>query len=375
MAANPSTEAEVLLVLAGDRDWRTRAAVAARQDAPAAAHLMLINDRAWQVIYTLGDNPAVDLEVWRAVATEGSKDLRAYLAGQPFLPLEIARLMLDAPETEVRRTLASQSPHREVLDVLFADPSPVVRCDALRNSLVSHADTDRAVHDRDPVVRGVAVSHLPIRAADLDELIQDRSEFVRSEARARRSSSTTGPDGRLQDPFEELGEEDALVESLAESIAETLRLESGLPRTPSEVAHWPVTPRKPTMKWFKLFSQFHPATDEIPEHVVRLWKIAHMVDRDPDWIAWWEPAPYRVLDLSLGVFGPPGNWPDAEGGTLYASIAGDMTDEAEAAVEAMTEDAANRFFCEWTYRHLEVTLRSVASHCGLSLPPALPELH
>ena len=372
MAANPAAEADVLLLLAGDRDWRTRAVVAARRDAPAAAHRLLINDRAWRVLYTLSENPAVDLEVWRAIATEGSRDLRASLAGQTFVPLEIAQLLLQAPETDVRRALASQTPHREVLDVLLADPNTGVRCDALLNSSVSHADTDRAVRDRDATVRGVTVAHLPVRDVDLDRLLQDRSEFVRHEAADRKASSKVGPDGRLQDLSERLSEEDALLQSIADSIAAAMGPVPGLPKTPSEVAHWPASPRKPTMTWFKLFSQFHPGSHEIPDLIVRLWKVARLVNRDPAWITWWEPAPYRVLDVSFGPAGPPGNRPPADQDTLYASIVIDENDDVEAATAGMTEDAADQLFYARTCGQLEVTLHDLADDLGLSTPPTLP---
>lgn len=372
VAANPAAEAEVLLLLAGDRDWRTRAAVAARRDAPAAAHRLFINDRAWQVLHALSENDAVGLEVWRAIVAEGSRDLRIFLAGQTFVPLEIAQLLLLAPETDVRRALATQTPHREVLDVLLADPSTGVRCDALSNSSVSHADTDWAVRDREATVRGVAVAHLPVRDVDLERLLKDRSEFVRHEAADRRASSKVGPDGRLQAPLERWSEEDALVESIADSIAAAMGPVPGLPRSPSEMAHWPATPRKPTMKWLKLFSQFHPATDEIPDLIVRLWKVARLVNRDPAWIRWWEPAPYRVLDVSFGPVGPPGNRPPADQDTLYASIADNENAEVEAAMAAMTEDAANQFLYARTCRQLEVTLHDVAYGLGLTTPPALP---
>ena len=360
----------MLVLLAKDRDWRTRATVAARRDAPAAAHRLLIHDRVWQVTYALGDNPAVDIEVWRTIAAEGSKELRASLAGQPFLPLDVARLFLQAPETEIREALASQTTHREVLEALLADPHPSVRGDALRNDLVTHADVDRAVQDRNYLVRGLAARHLPIRRVDLERLLQDRSEFVRDEAAGRRASAfTMGTDERLRGLFDR-------SQMAGADQAEVNEVDLGSPLTfsPTQMAHWPVTPRKPTMKWFKLFSHYRPASDEIPAFVERLWTVASRVDRDPEWISWWKPAPYRTLDISFGPAGPPGNLPAPDEEVLCWPLRVPAKVDVEAVVQTMSEDAQEDFFTSWTYQQLSVALDDIAHLLGLPTAPPLPSL-
>jgi hypothetical protein len=362
VAANVATAPDVLVLLAGDRDWRTRATIAARRDAPAAAHRLLIHDRVWQVTYALGDNPLVDIEVWRLICTEGSKNLRAYLAGQPFVPLEIARLLLQAPETEVRETLASQTTHREVLEVLLADPHAGVRADALRNDLVTLADVDKAVQDPSYLVRGLAARHLPIRSVDLERLLQDRSEFVRDEAAGRRASGITiGPDRRLRGLFDR-----------TDLVGVDLDPPPGF--SPTQMAHWPATPRKPTMKWFKLFSHYHPASDEIPAFVERLWKVAGQVDRDPAWIAWWETTPYRALNISFGPAGPPGNLPAPDDQVLSWPLHFPAEADIEEVVRAISKDAQEDFFTDWTYEQLSVAVKDIARAVGLPATPPLPSL-
>lgn len=40
---------------------------------------------------------------------------------------------------------------------------------------------------------------------------------------------------------------------------------------PITLARWPSTPRKPSTRWFRLFSQYRSASDEVPPHVLRFW--------------------------------------------------------------------------------------------------------
>ena len=108
-----------------------------------------------------------------------------------------------------------------------------------------------------------------------------------------------------------------------------------------------------------MFWQYRPASDEIPEHVARLWPVAARIDRDPAWTAWWEPAPYRLLDVSY-VVGPPGDRAGRDDDTWYASLAlgpDDTVDEVAA-----------------THRRLGAALGRVARELGLADPPDLPPL-
>ena len=74
--------------------------------------------------------------------------------------------------------------------------------------------------------------------------------------------------------------------------------EPATPRfTPADLAHWPTTPRKPATKWLKIDGNYSPSQDEIPPHVLWLWRIAKAIDSDPAWIEWWSTSPVATLEL------------------------------------------------------------------------------
>ena len=345
-AANPSTPGEVVGTLASDRDWRTRAVVAARRDVPAAAQIALIGDRNWRVRYALASNRDADPTVWRALTLAADRDTRQVFAQHDWLPEDIAYTLADDEAKDVRHSLASQTPHPAVLARLLDDPHPDVRSAGLQNRLVTVDQVIRASLDRQAVVRAAAATHELLPTADRQRLTTDRSELVRESAAIDPSSVRFG---RL-DEDEEMDLTD-----------------------PAILAHWPATPTKPSTNWFRIFDNYRPATDEIPPHVIRFWRLAVAVDRDAAWRSWWQPADLVRLDLWVGA-GADALQLERRGDSLHAKASSaelwrlTRHDPPVGSSVGDFDDLVDRLLREQLVRLLEV----VAHQYGLARPPPLP---
>ena len=86
-----------------DRDWRTRAAIAARSDIPTSGGAALVDDNNWQVRCALGSKQYSGPAVWRAIADAPGTDIRVVFAQNAWVPLDISRALMRAdPVTNVR---------------------------------------------------------------------------------------------------------------------------------------------------------------------------------------------------------------------------------------------------------------------------------
>ncbi len=75
-----------------DRDWRTRAAIAARADIPTSGGAALVDDNNWQVRFALASNQYSGPAVWRAIADAAGTDIRVVFAQNAWVPLDISAL-------------------------------------------------------------------------------------------------------------------------------------------------------------------------------------------------------------------------------------------------------------------------------------------
>ncbi len=285
--------------LTGDRDWRTRAVIAARPEVPATVTVGLVDDRAWQVRFALAANHHSDPDVALAITRAADNRIRMVLAQNTSLPEDVAHLLADDPHKDVRSMLAASTAHREVLERLLVDPRPDVRSAALHNPLVTTADLDRAAHD-------------------------------------------TRPDGEPLDLTD-----------------------------PQVLAHWPVTPSKPSTRWFRIFSQFRPGSDEIPDYVAWFWRYSRRIDGDSAWASWWAAAEADRLDVAITPGRTRSTSIERDGRTLYVTAFSPETWEVlhRAEKESDSEMLEVR---ELYLQALRAALNDVATWCDVREPPPLP---
>lgn len=333
VAANPNTPADVAANLASDRDWRTRAAVATRADVPADVLVSLVEDRVWQVRFTLAENKHASPTVWEAITRAPDTDVRMVLAQQTWLSVDVAMQLARDTAKDVRQGLAATTTHPEVFAVLTDDAHQDVRAAALDNlTLVTADHLAAASRDSSPVVRSRAASSPALAPEDRQRLMKDRSRFVR----------------------------DSIEMALAApALPETLDLE--LPEidltNPQTLANWPVTPRKPSTKWFMAYPHLRPASDDIPEEILHYWKLAAAIDADPAWIAWWSHTDAARLEL-VGA--------GHLGGRVEIQERGDI-------VWALTDGRLRNWSAVEVAREVQDVLGVVAETLHLPPPPPLPD--
>ena len=353
MAANSHVSADVLTDLASDRDWRTRAAVAARPDLPTPAGAALAEDKIWQVRFALAHNQNSGSAVWHAITEATRTDIRMVFAQQPWVPLDISELLCADRAKDVRENLAIRSTHRTVLDRLLADDYDGVRAAAIRNRLITEHDVVAAASDRQPVVRAAAAHSPLLPSSERSRLLADRSHYVRQAAQQ-------GPWYRGSDEPEEspVGAEEA--PDLTD---------------PQAMADWPATPSKARTKWLKLYSQYRPTQDEVPPHVAWFWRYSERIDRDPAFIQWWSGTSTEKLYLHLAPL-PTRRYeatPHADGLFIAAGVPG-LTTLQDAEIPELDENDPQLVdrVVDFLMPALENALARAGQELGLGPPPPLP---
>lgn len=351
-AANSSTPADAVAQLGSDQDWRTRAVVAARGGIPADVHLGLISDKVWQVRYALADNPHADPTVWVAMARTASSDTRTVFAGNRWLPEEIAQILADDPDSDVRRVVASVTPYRNILDRLVDDPDPGVRLYSLGNPLITAQQVIDASHDRVAFVREGVATHRLLPAADRRRLASaDRSVHVRRAAAEAQAQIRSRIPDRMRPEDDELP---ALTDPLV-------------------LARWPSTARKPSSRWFAMFSQYRPGSDQIPDHVQRFWQLARRIDTDPAWQAWWRPAGIARLEVRIDA-GPGAPHLVRRGDILYAFTSSQpLLERVEGTSTQTLHQPDPALIYQLMLDELHDLFGEIAGQLSLAPPPPIPK--
>ena len=205
VAQDPSTSQMALIDLASDPSAVVRKAVATRTDAPAQAlrpltrdHdrdvreavarnpsasvgnlLRLVKDADRWVRWAVAGNPASDESIRRVMVQAPDKELRGLLAETRDLEPELAARLVDDVSPEVRERLATHTHDTDVITALMADRTARVRKGLARNPRTTTAQ--RSTLAQDPVVdvRVALVLAVELDEADLRRLVDDRSVQVR----------------------------------------------------------------------------------------------------------------------------------------------------------------------------------------------------
>lgn len=127
VAVNPHTSTEVLNRFVTDRDWRTRAVVAALPSRPGLDRTDLRDDSNFEVRAALAWNRKLTAEERVKAGRSIKQDVRYMLASHPDSSLQDAEAFILDPSTEVRTILAENTPHRTVIEALANDTNPRVR--------------------------------------------------------------------------------------------------------------------------------------------------------------------------------------------------------------------------------------------------------
>ena len=333
--AASSVDATQLREFSHDRSPQVRREVAANTWTPSDVLDELAGDRDWRVRAAVGLHPSTSDAGLSRLVDDPRWEVRLTMLDRPDLSTPVMLLVCSGDTRDARFVLAGQQRiPLQVAQRLAADPHWEVRRALAENTVFEEV---RSVlrSDSRPVVRELAREYAyqsRYRPADPEHPPPDRREHTRPHV------------------------------------------------TAADLARWPTTPKKPATKWLKINGNYQPSQDEIPPHVIWLWRIAKAVDSDPAWAEWWSPSPAQVLELYPAPAGN-GDRVDVRVGAKEVQVVGcssALSDWIEVAFSG-DDDQADRMyeempptmrshFLDLVYTMLTATGRQL----DLGEPPPLP---
>lgn len=333
-AAAASVEGLRLRSFARDPSPQVRREVAANPNTPVDVLDALAGDRDWRVRAAVGLHPSTSDAGLRQLVDDSHWEVRLTMLDRPGLSTDVMLRVCSGKQRDARVVLAGQQriPLR-VAHQLATDSDWQVRR-ALAENTVFDEVRSRLRSDPRPIVRELAVEYA-------------------YQAQYR-------PDDPEHPPPDRRG--------------------LAAPRvTAADLAHWPTTPRKPSTKWLKIDGNYRPSQDEVPPHVMWLWRIAKIIDSDPAWTAWWSASPCPTLELYPAPWGI-GDSIKVQVGAKEIQVIGcssELTAWTDQAIadEDPSGDVFDRVPPEMR-RHLldlvSTMLAATGDRMGLGKPPSLP---
>jgi hypothetical protein len=179
VAAREDAPAEALRPLARDYDRNVREAVARNPATSQGNLLRLLGDSDRWVRWAVAANPACDARIRHMMVKAHDKEMRGLAAEMPELEAEYAAMLIDDASPEVRERLAAGTHDPEIIATLMRDRTVRVRKGVAVNERTTREQRHILAQDSSPDVRAVLVRALELDEADLRSMLDDRSVEVR----------------------------------------------------------------------------------------------------------------------------------------------------------------------------------------------------